>query len=240
MRQIKGIIIHHSGGWASDQSTGENLRRLTTSIEHLRSRGIKSSAEYHYIVSRTGRIIQCADDSSLLGHCGVESWNYVTLAICFEGNLEEQNITSAQWSSGLSLITKLLKKYSLGPSALMRHKDVMSTACPGRLFPWGKLIENVKKNLHTQPMAIALWVGKPEAKIGYSVVDTPILIKIPYAPFISAGRGWIKWLSLSGLGFPEAKQLANNYGNVKLTEFARMFGYSIEWNNNLKMYRFRR
>lgn len=68
-----------------------------------------------------------------LMQCGA---NYNSIGICFEGNFEKETMSEVQLKAGQELVAYLKNKYNI--STVKRHKDVDSTSCPGKNFPFEK------------------------------------------------------------------------------------------------------
>lgn len=203
MRKIGGLVFHHSATSPPDSSNGQRLYEMSIDPVHLKSRGILSKAEYHYIVARNGRLIKCADDITLLGHCGSVR-NYDTIGICCEGNLLIQQLTQAQYSTLVMLATTLVRQYNINPSQLLMHKNVMATACPGLNFPHEKLISDVKSALGNKPSRFVFAVGSREVRLSFS--DSPgfQVVKVMDSPcVIRSGKAEISVKSAEMLGLHE-------------------------------------
>lgn len=166
MRKINGIIFHHSATSPPDSSDGQDLFRMSIDPVHLRNRGILSKAEYHLIVARNGSLIRCVDDNALLGHCGSVR-NIDTVGICSEGNFLYQNPTQVQYETLLKISKTLVRQYGIKSNNLLRHKDVMATACPGLNFPFEKLRHEVSKSMALKPDMLRFWKDSYEVVLEY-------------------------------------------------------------------------
>jgi len=47
----------------------------------------------------------------------------------------------------VDLIIDLIKKYKIPIENIKKHKDIVNTDCPGKYFPFGKIIEEVKSEM---------------------------------------------------------------------------------------------
>ena len=92
-------------------------------------------------------------------------YNSVSIGICFEGNFENETMSSAQIKAGKKLISYLKSLY---PSAEMkRHKDFNSTACPGKNFPF----EDIKKGEITVTVNEAKEIIKKKAGLENDTIN---------------------------------------------------------------------
>lgn len=191
MREIKGIVFHHSATSPPDSSDGQRLYEMSIDPEHLKSRGILSKAEYHYIVARNGRLIQCVPDMTLLGHCGSVR-NYDTIGVCSEGNLLYQHLTNAQFKTLLALTTTLVRQYGIRLDQLLRHKDVMATACPGLNFPHPEIVAEVGQALKLQPDKWTFKLNSREMRLEYpDATGFEVNKTIPCQCFIKNGKAFL-------------------------------------------------
>lgn len=92
---------------------------------------------YHYFVRKDGSIYKGRPDNAIGAHCQGSNTN--TLGICFEGSYMTETMPQEQLNAGRELIAYLKNKYKI--SCITRHKDHMSTDCPGNNFPWNELIK---------------------------------------------------------------------------------------------------
>lgn len=200
MRKINGIVYHHSATSPPDSSDGLALYKMSVDPAHLRSRGILSKAEYHYIISRNGSLIRCASDVDLLGHCGCQR-NYDTIGICCEGNLLYQKLTNHQSKTLLAITTTLSRQYGIRSSQLLRHKDVMATACPGLNFPFEEIKEDVNGALKLKPDMLRFWVDSNDVVLEYPNARGYQVRKLMTLPCrLVAGRASVPAESLKAFG----------------------------------------
>ena len=72
--------------------------------------------------------------------------NSDSIGICFEGNMQKENLTDEQLKSGKILVRWLLSKYKLkAKTSVFGHRDLMATACPGNNFPLSTFKKLTKK-----------------------------------------------------------------------------------------------
>lgn len=117
------IIIHHA---AAVICTADDIHRW-----HLNNGWC--GIGYHFFVRKDGTIYRGRPENMVGAHAGNN--NSDSIGICFEGNYQtETSMPSAQKIAGRELVAYLKKKYSI--SKVQKHKDVNSTACPGKYFPF--------------------------------------------------------------------------------------------------------
>jgi hypothetical protein len=202
MREINGIVFHHSATSPPDSSDGQRLYEMSIEPEHLKSRGILSKAEYHYIIARNGRLIRCAPDMALLGHCGSVR-NHDTIGICSEGNLLYQHLTRSQLKTLLALTTTLVRQYGIRLDQLLRHKDVMATACPGLNFPHPEIVAEVGQALKLQPDRWIFRLGSREMRLEYTdAVGFEVIKTIPQPCSVKGGNAFLTSNSAKTAGLP--------------------------------------
>lgn len=128
------LVMHHA---AAEICTAESIHNY-----HL-SKGWAGIA-YHYFVRKNGSIYRGRPEDWKGGHT---SNRPNELGICFEGNFEEEEMPKAQLVAGKALVADILKRH---PHLQMAaHKDLGSTSCPGRFFPYAEFAQNVTKPTQT-------------------------------------------------------------------------------------------
>ena len=124
--QTTHLILHHAAG----DGTPEAIHAF-----HL-SKGWAGIA-YHYYVRKSGEIVRGRPENVRGGH--TKDWNYCAIGICFEGNFDAENMEDAQLSAGRELIANIKARYP--GIEIGKHGDYNPTGCPGKLFPFNKLLE---------------------------------------------------------------------------------------------------
>lgn len=124
------IILHHS---ASDVASPEQIHEW-----HLqRDGGTWAGIGYNFVVRKNGEV----HEGRPIDASGAHTYNYnsISVGVCFEGNYENTSVMpSAQLQAGRELLAYLKKYY---PSAQIKcHRDFQATACPGKFFPLGELL----------------------------------------------------------------------------------------------------
>lgn len=119
------MIIHHA---AAKKASASDIHRWH------KQRGW-SGAGYHFLVRKDGEIYRLRPEKYIGAHASGS--NSDSLGICFEGDFETEKMGDKQKKSGKELVAYLKKKY--GISKVQRHKDVGSTSCPGKNFPFSEI-----------------------------------------------------------------------------------------------------
>ena len=127
------IILHHS---ASGDVSAATIHQW-----HLNKTWM--GIGYQFVIRADGAVERGRAEWSIGSHSGPGA-NGDSIGICLAGNFETGRPTEAQLNSLAELIKYLHNKY--GNLAVIGHKDVMATACPGKNFPWAEL----KKRLEVQ------------------------------------------------------------------------------------------
>ena len=124
------IILHHAG--ASKCSTND--------IHNWHLNNGWAGAGYHFLVRKDGSIYRMRPENKVGSHA--YGANSDSLGICAEGNFETETMSSKQMNSIIELVSHLKKKY--GISIVKGHRDVGSTSCPGKNYPFTKIVNGAK------------------------------------------------------------------------------------------------
>lgn len=139
----KRIVLHHS-------ASGLNTTIYDINRWHL-SNGW-SGIGYHYVIYPDGTIYRGRPEDKVGAHAYQDSAHEANsdgIGICLIGNFETGKPTAAQMISLVWLIKDIRTRYPNLP--VIGHKDVMSTACPGRLFPWNELRSRLEGKNMAEP-----------------------------------------------------------------------------------------
>ena len=127
---INRITVHHDG---MTVFTTTSLAAAQTRLEAIRSahrgRGW-GDIGYHYAVDPAGRIWECRPLSWSGAHVGGQ--NPGNIGICVLGNYEKQRPTDTQLSAVEDFVQTLMRKHSVDVREIYTHRELASTACPGR------------------------------------------------------------------------------------------------------------
>ena len=153
-KSTKRAIIHHSASPDVPASTihGWHLGQKWAGIG------------YHFVIRAGGAIERGRPEWAIGSHSG-PAGNGDSIGIVLTGNFETGKPTAAQIDS----LVWLLKEYlpaKYGQLAVLGHKDVMATACPGRNFSWAELrkrLEDDDEMIYKTFNDVPDW-GKPLVK----------------------------------------------------------------------------
>lgn len=124
------LILHHAAAVTYSPDQVHSLHR---------SKGW-AGIGYHFYIRKDGSIYRGRPENTVGAHAG--GANSDSIGICFEGNYEtEKTMPEAQRKAGAELVAHLKKKY--GISKVQKHRDVGSTACPGKNFPFDAIVNAV-------------------------------------------------------------------------------------------------
>lgn len=130
-KSTKRIIIHHT---ASADVPASTIHQW-----HLNQGW--SGIGYHFVIRANGAIEKGRSEWAIGAHSG-PAGNGDSIGIVLTGNFETGKPTAAQMESLASLIKDLRGRY--GNLAVIGHRDVMATACPGKNFPWADLRQRLE------------------------------------------------------------------------------------------------
>lgn len=146
-KTIDTIIVHHRAGQGNIQSLhADHLSRSWWGVG------------YHYYIRKDGSIWKGRPEEYVGSHAGSKTdYNYHSIGICFEGNFETEAMTKEQVASGRELIADIKARHPI--TKVLKHKDIASTACPGKNFRWAEL------------MAVVSPVKGAKVKVGSVQID---------------------------------------------------------------------
>lgn len=124
------IVLHHS---ASKEA-------FATLIHQWHKNRGWSGIGYHFVVRKNGTVERGRPIDCIGAHCTNE--NSHTIGICFEGNFQEEDMAAIQIKAGRELIDYIQALYG-NKLKIVRHRDLMATACPGDKFPFSLFTESV-------------------------------------------------------------------------------------------------
>ena len=139
-RNIHSVIIHYTG-----------MRSLQSAVERLLSKKYEVSS--HYLISRTGKIIQLVKDNNIAWHAGISNWfkfknlnkNSIGIELENKGHQYGYQIFPSKQIIQLIKILKILKrKFKIKNINITGHSDIAPNRKidPGEKFPWKKLYKN--------------------------------------------------------------------------------------------------
>lgn len=96
---------------------------------------------YHYYIRKDGSVYRGRPEWALGAHA--VGHNDRSIGICCEGAYMTETMPAAQLASLKALLRDIMGRY--GKLTLLRHKDVNSTDCPGKNFPWAEAQDYMKE-----------------------------------------------------------------------------------------------
>ena len=139
-RNIHSVIIHYTG-----------MRSLQSAVERLLSKKYEVSS--HYLISRTGKIIQLVKDNNIAWHAGISNWfkfknlNKNSIGIELENKGHQygyQAFPNKQIVQLIKILKILKRKFKIKNVNITGHSDIAPNRKidPGEKFPWKKLYKN--------------------------------------------------------------------------------------------------
>ena len=125
------IVLHHEAG----QGTVEDIHRYHLSLGW-------SGIAYHFYVRRDGSVYRGRPLAMKGGHCS--GYNDCSIGICAEGNFENETMGDAQKNALRELVFEMRQMYP--EAAVVAHRDLLPTACPGRNYPFDYIAEEIDLN----------------------------------------------------------------------------------------------
>ena len=149
MAELKYIVVHHS---ASDsQATVEQIR-----ASHI-ARGFRDIGYHHIIrhgegdaipVPHAGRRYDTDDDWEPWEYgAHAKGHNHHAIGVCLVGNYHEEPLPAPMLSMLCWTLAALCRHWGLGVSAIVGHRELASTACPGRFVDMDLVRRTVAKKL---------------------------------------------------------------------------------------------
>lgn len=126
MRQVTDqIVIHHTGN-----PTDDDLSAVEINESHMRQGW--SCIGYHYVIRKDGTVEAGRPHWTVGAHAYRHNSHTIGIHVC--GNFEEAEPTDAQIESTAMLLANLCTDYGLpiDRDHIVGHRELMSTACPGR------------------------------------------------------------------------------------------------------------
>ena len=121
----KRVILHHAA-----------MNGSVEAVHNVHKAKGWSGIGYHFYVRKDGKIYRGRPEWAIGAHASGS--NYNSIGICAEGNFETDKMSEAQKNALKWLVNYINQKY--GISTVQRHRDVGSTACPGRNYPFDEIV----------------------------------------------------------------------------------------------------
>lgn len=131
-RSTDGVTYHHSAGETGDVYTFHQ--------QHIRDKGWMGVG-YNYVILKDGTIQVGRPHQYVGAHAGPTA-NPHTIGICIIGNMDNHVPTEMQIIAIKDLYRYLSSIY--GHLRVWGHREFMSTACPGAMFPLNSLRQELE------------------------------------------------------------------------------------------------
>jgi hypothetical protein len=128
--KVKYIIIHHPG---AIKATIQDIHRW-----HLGNGW--SGIGYNEYITKSGKVYIGRGDK-VGAHCAdsVTNYNPISYGICTEGDYNlEKTMPEQQFHALIERIKVAQAKFK--NAIVVPHKQLTATSCPGKYFPWGRMI----------------------------------------------------------------------------------------------------
>lgn len=116
---------------------------------------------YHYYIRKDGSVYRGRPEWALGAHA--VGHNDRSIGICCEGAYMTETMPATQLAALRALLLDIMGRY--GKLTLLRHKDVNSTDCPGKNFPWAAAQDYMSEEKEEQK------VTQKEFEAMYNVVN---------------------------------------------------------------------
>ncbi|MCK5849063.1 MAG: S-layer homology domain-containing protein [Caldisericia bacterium] len=144
---LKYQVFHHSciPVHYSDELHLSILKREAQAFNE-KNPSCDSVAQYNYVILPSGRVENLVPAGIYTAHCGLNTGegkinNDNSISICVSANLDREKMTDLQWKALINEARYQGEHRGLKPA---RHKDIVATSCPGRNFPYSKLLKEMK------------------------------------------------------------------------------------------------
>jgi N-acetyl-anhydromuramyl-L-alanine amidase AmpD len=157
----EGVVLHHAAASSASVETvhGWHLGNGWAGIG------------YHFYVRKNGSVYRGRPEKWIGAHT---SGHNEKIGICAEGNFETETMPEAQRKATIELLEYLFDKY--GDMKVYKHKDLDSTACPGKNYPFDSIVKAAKEDKVLYCVQVGAFAVKANAdnllaklkKAGYS------------------------------------------------------------------------
>lgn len=184
--QIQKIIVHHDAEWRS--ADYDSVQRYISQARYHINSG-EDGLQYHYKIDNVGEVFQCRDLTDTLWHCGNYPINRTSIAICVDGNFQNQMPTREQFIALKNLLDELCTKHPEFPAdegQVFGHQEVAATACPGNNligFIKGYRVTGINTEIPNVPYNNGTLKSEPVAVQPPVVIQpVPVVTPVPITP----------------------------------------------------------
>lgn len=145
--KITLVCIHHS---ATRSGTFESIKNNHVNVRKYGDIG------YNYVIEKNGRVTKGRDLKWSGAHNPGKApdksgytMNQRSIGFCFVGNYSKQDevMSEIQLENGAKIIAEEMKNLGIPfvKSSIIGHSDTYATECPGRHFPFDRLVNEILK-----------------------------------------------------------------------------------------------
>ena len=184
--EITMVVVHHTG--VSPTITAREIAEFRVQKNNWAGIG------FHFLVLPDGTIQQTNELTTVSRHAGDQ--NRESVGVSFAGNFNTGSPTAQQIAQGGHLIAWLLRTLNLSIGAMVGHKAIASTPCPGTQWDSGSRWQNSLRQ------AVNRWLS------GSAQPTVPATDTTPVQPPPSSAKTIFHYLLL---GSATDQSLATNY-----------------------------
>ncbi len=139
----KYIVLHHTATEMGDVASIDAEHRQRVDREGRAWQGIG----YHFVIGN-GRGMPDGQIEPTFrwleqrqgAHAGEAEYNRHGVGVCLVGDFERAAPTARQETACRQLVAYLVERYGIDRRKVVRHGDLKTTACPGRMFPFREMV----------------------------------------------------------------------------------------------------
>lgn len=133
------LVVHHSATPDTDHAQVEAIRWYHTRERKWRDIG------YHRIYEKIGGVYVAVAGRPLhMMGAHAPGYNMHSVGCCFVGNCEDHRMTWPQLLVGARDMAGLAEMFQIPHTNILRHDQTRQTLCPGKYFPWNKLLDAIQ------------------------------------------------------------------------------------------------
>jgi len=136
------VVIHHSATEVGSAARFDRHHRAR--IDHVNGLG------YHFVIGNGSDTLDGQVETGhrwkrqIRGaHCGNDFYNAHGIGICLVGNFQHHAPSRKQMAAVEKLIRYLQLRYDIPTNAVIGHRHIKNTLCPGRYFPYRSLLASL-------------------------------------------------------------------------------------------------
>lgn len=135
----RGIVLHHAAANGSVESVHS----------YHRNENGWAGIGYHFYVRKDGTVYRGRPETWMGAHTVGHNEK---IGICAEGHFDKETMSAAQQRALSALLADLFDRY--GQMTVYAHRDLDTTACPGKHYPFESVVNGVKTAASTTQSAV--------------------------------------------------------------------------------------